>query len=1103
MFCISANEPTAKVEHEGVEAPDFDESLVAAFERVAEKFPSRIAVSSDVWQPTYRELNETANRLAHRLINFGLGLGDRSAILMSHDAPMVAAIVGSVKAGQIVVALDPGDPLSRLKVLVEDAEPSVILTDPENLNLAVQFAPPGCRILNFESEAATGPVENPSVEIPRGQTAVLNYTSGSTGRPKGVMRTHQQLCRAAAVLTDAMQSTEKDSITLFASISTAQGMSFLWWILLNGATVCPFPVKTSGVTGMADWLTNRGLTVYGSSASIFRTLVKTLDDGLVFSNVRLVWLGSEGIAADDFRAFQNHFPPTSILVHGFSSSETSVIAWSRWKQNDVIPEGLLPVGHFARDIDVSLIGDDGQSVEKGEVGEIVVKSRYVVGYWRDPTLTAERFSADLDGKGTRLVRTGDLGRINADGLLELRGRKDDRVKIRGNRIELTEIDRALEKLPGIDRAAAVAVPRKDHEPMLVAFVVRTGDASLTAPRLRHAVRASLPIHMVPSRIVFLDSLPYNRGNKIDREALRQYVFPASNDSNGEEPRTETEILLADIWSESLELLDVGRNDDFFDLGGDSLKGAVVAALVHAALGVELSLGTIADHPTMSALATFIDKCLGVGAASTPPIVPAPRAASMPLSLYQEHYWADRASSELTYLHRSRINGALDVEIFKECLSYLVDRHEILRTTIGVVEGRRAQIIHPSAPLGFTFIDLAGHIDPEDQADAIFREACSQAMDVETLPLMRHVLIKVADDQYRLARVVSTMLSDGFSSRMLDAELAILYEAKLHGRQPPLPRQAPLQYADYAVWERQITQSDSPFLKELSNWWKNIFLTSPPVTRLPLRRLIRRTNLDPREGVLGWTLEERTAKRLDEVARNAGTTPFIIRLAAFAALIADVTGNSTVVFWTLFDNRNRTDAQTIAGPFVNIVPLVFSFDASKTFLQALEIVHSRLFETLAHSELPFGRVKEQLQTAGINSPQTDITFMLSRDNSDQHFGNLSIRNESFTVGTMPRGCTIHVDGEKSENCQVRFDANVYDRKEVNVLLDRYLRLLEIAGREPDLQIGKQLAMMGAKPLRWMCRKYTEPIYDSLLTFYAASPLLKMCWRPIRRLVLSGG
>ena len=496
----------------------------------------------------------------------------------------------------------------ELKMLVEDAEPSVIVTDVQNRNLAAEFGHSGCSILSFESETVMGPFQNPSIEILPEQTAFLVYTSGTTGRPKGVMQTHRQLRRAAAAHTEAMQYTENDRIPLFAMVSTSQGSVVLCGILLNGARLCPFSLKARGIAGLADWIIARELTVYVSSASIFRTLAKTIDDRLVFATVRAVRLASEAVTADDFRAFRQHFPPTSIFVHMLSTSETSSIAWSRWTQDDNIPEGTFPVGHFWRDTEVSLLGDDGQPVARGEVGEIMVKSRYLAnGYWRDPELTAERFSADLDGNGTRLVRTGDQGRINADGLLEFCGRKDDRIKIRGNRIELRDIERALEGFPGIDRTAVVAVARDNHEPVLVAFVVKKTNASLTAPRLRHAVRANLPLHMVPSRIVFLDSLPYNWGNKIDREALRQFFLPVRGGNKGDEPRTETEMLLADTWAEIFELPDIGRDDDFFNLGGDSLSGAVVAAQVYAALGVELSLSAIADHPTVSTLAAFIDE----------------------------------------------------------------------------------------------------------------------------------------------------------------------------------------------------------------------------------------------------------------------------------------------------------------------------------------------------------------------------------------------------------------------------------------------------------------------------------------------------------------
>lgn len=1045
---------------------NFDESLVVAFERVAMAFPSRVALGSEGWEPTYRELNETANRLAHRLIACGVGSGSRAAILMAHDAPMVSAVVAAQKAAKIVVALDPADPLTRLKTLIEDAEPTVIVTDSQNRDLAAELARPGGHVLNFELDAVRGPSGNPSIQIPPGQTACLTYTSGTTGRPRGVMKTHRQLRRAVAAHTDSMQYTENDCNPLFSAISTGQGISAIWWTLLNGAMLCPFPLAKRGLTGLADWIIDRRLTTYASSASVFRTLVKTLDDGLMFSNVRAVWLASESITADDFKSFRKHFPATCALVHGLSSSETSNIAWSRWMQTDEVPDGVLPVGHFSRDMGISLIGEDGQPVPSGQVGEIVVRSRYVAaGYWRDAELTAERFSEELDDQGTREVRSGDQGRINADGLLEFCGRVGDHIKIRGNRIALPDIERTFAALPGIQNVAVVAVSREIGEPMLVAFIVKANGASWTAPRLRQAVRTSLPRSMVPSTIVFLDSLPSNRGNKIDREALRQHAVPLRDEIKGERPETETELLLADIWADVFALSDIRLDEDFFSLGGDSLMGALVAAKVHAALDVELSLGEIADYPTVSALAALIDKRQRAGADGAPPILRVPRATHMPLSLLQEAMWPHCRGPAFTNVQGVRITGPLDIEIYRECLSDLVDRHEILRTTIGLVEGRPVQIIHPSAPLDFSVIDLTACKDPEGEADRIFREAASQSIDLETVPTMRHVLAKIADDQYRLARINNFMFVDGFSARILEDELAILYEAKLEGATPPLPAQAPLHYADYAMWQRQISQGgDSPFFKETMIWWNHLFSTAMPATNVPIRRLLRRKGLDPGEGVLRWMLEEKAATRLDEIARIAGTTHFVVRLAAFAALVADITGNPTVVIGTFFDNRNRTHAQSIVGRFVHWVPLVLSCDANRTFLEWLQAVHVRVFETLGHSELPFDTIQKQLRAAGIKPPETAITFMLSRDNSDQRFGNLTVSNDIFSVGTMPWGLLFYVDEKAPANCHVRFDASRCARQDMRALLDRYIQLLEIAAREPEVPIATLLTRLGPEPLR---------------------------------------
>jgi hypothetical protein len=403
-----------------------------------------------------------------------------------------------------------------------------------------------------------------------------------------------------------------------------------------------------------------------------------------------------------------------------------------------------------------------------------------------------------------------------------------------------------------------------------------------------------------------------------------------------------------------------------------------------------------------------------------------------------------------------------------------------------------------------FIDLIDTDDPEGQAELIVRRESSREINLEKLSIKRDVLIRIANNNYRLVRISHPVITDGFASQILDAELATLYEARLQGREPPLPRDPPLQYADYAVWQRQVMHPDSPYFNEAVTWWKALLSSTPPATRLPFRRLIRRGGLDPSEGVFRWELEERTTKRLDEIARSAGATHFIVRLAAFAALLADVTGNSSIVIGTYFDNRNRIDAQTIVGPFINTVTLVFSHDASKTFLEWLEIVRDRVFETMARGELPLVKIHEQLRTSGVEPRQFRAVFMMSSYHSDQHFGNLTISDEFWSVGTMPQGCTVYIDEQKPKNCRVLFDANLYDRKGMRALLDRYLRLLEAAAREPELPIGTLLSMTGgAKPLRWKWANNAHPFYEFVKAFYASSPLLKMLLRPVKRWLLSSG
>ena len=535
--------------------------------------PTRIALGSGDWQPTYAALNAAANRLAQRLLPYG-GAGERVALLMRHDSPLIAAMLAVLKAGRVVVALNPSEPPARLEGLLGDAEPCLILTDAIHQPLARQVA--GRReVLCCDDLLDGSPAPNLDRPIAADALAFLIYTSGSTGRPKAVMQTHGNIQHNVYRQTCGMGLHEADRIAFLASLSGGQGLATAWCSLLNGAALCPYPIMDQGIAGLADWLRQRRITVYASSASVFRHFLRTLGNDDRFPDVRLVRLASEPIQADDVAAFRRHFGDDCVLFHTLSSSESGNITQRHVTGNEHVPEGRLSVGWPALGMTVLLLDEQGREVTGDEIGELAVRSRYLSpGYWRQEALTAERFSGSGD---RRIFRGGDLARRLADGSLVFMGRQDACVKVRGYRVEPAEIEATLLRLPGVAGAVVVAQPGPNCDAQLVAYL--TGQAS-SAETLHRALRPILPAHMIPSGFVFLERWPLTPHGKIDREALRR-ISLAAEPARTDPPATETEAALANIWAEVFRRKAIGRQDHFFDLGGDSLVAMVMAAKIQA------------------------------------------------------------------------------------------------------------------------------------------------------------------------------------------------------------------------------------------------------------------------------------------------------------------------------------------------------------------------------------------------------------------------------------------------------------------------------------------------------------------------------------------
>jgi hypothetical protein len=847
-------------------------------------------------------------------------------------------------------------------------------------------------------------------------------------------------------------------------VSHGVTVSRMWRALLNGATLYPFPISHRGITGLADWLISNEMTAYASSASIFRTLMRSIGDGVRFPLIRMVWLSSESASANDFRLFQKHFSEDCEFIHTLASSEAGVIAASRWLSTDSAAEGNLPVGPISNGVEVLIQDECGQPLEAGRIGEIVVKSRYLAaGYWRDPVLTAERFSETNDGSGTRLFKTGDLGRITAEGILEFVGRKDRAIKIRGNRVELSEVEDALHRLPGVIHAVVEPISRDNLEDVLVGYVTAHRSDTWSSPGLRSALRDVLPSYMVPSTIVLLDELPLKESGKVDRDALKRIHRDAYQVNPEREPKTATEFALADIWADEFGLPCVGRQDDFFDLGGDSLIAAAIGARIYAILGVELHLGSFFDHPKLADFARSVEEMLRFAVPDdTPRLVRVPRDGAHPLSFFQERIWnfcqTARGCAGYTTANMDRILGPLNYDVLRDCMDYIIGRHETLRTTFEVQGGQPVQVVHPSLRVPLSVIDLTGEADPEIQAKLFFAKEAARIFDLTHMPLFRLSLLRVRDNEHYFIRVFHHIIWDGGSKVVLLRELALLYEAKLRGNKSPLPPSANMQYIDYATWQRKVLHPDAPTYKRAFAWWKNVLSDALPPPPLPFQRPEPLINVAPEEGAIRWNLGVEVSHRLEQLRQTEEATNFMIWLAAFVILLAAETGRRDVLIGTYVESPKRIEVPDMLGLFANLAILKFCCDCEMPFSIWLATVRRTVVDVRAHAEIPYEQLCNSLRQEGVIVPEIRAIFSASRRNAKARFDDLSSSWLDWRTASMPWGFSILRDETETEHaCWTTFDAGLYDPTEVRNFIDRFRRLLNVISLQPNLSIARLLAL----------------------------------------------
>ncbi|MCW5854093.1 MAG: AMP-binding protein [Anaerolineae bacterium] len=592
-------------------------SVPACFEQVVERYPDRLALVTETAAWTYSELNRQANRVAHSLLALATTHSEPVALLMDTEAPMMAAVLGILKAGKFFIVLDAAAPDARLRVVLDDLQPRWLVVDPQHEAQARRLIVPpipspageaegGIRIVPVASLLACPDDENPSLAIDGNAYLSIIYTSGSTGEPKGVLRTHRATLLRSLMTTDNPDHGEGQHFALLTSLTFGMGHYSFFRALLNGRTLHQLDLRQQGVASLPSWMERHRITMLRVAVSLLRQWLSLLEPGQTFPDLSLIQVGGEPLYRADVEQLRRHVAPTCIIRNVYSSSEVPAITQYVFPASAPVTGAIVPVGYGIADITVQIVDEQEQPVEPGQVGQIVVISRMVSpGYWRKPDLTDSRFAPIPGSPDLRLYRTGDLGRLRPDGMLEYIGRADALVKIRGYRVGLPIIESTLLTLPSVKQAAVAALPIPTGDSRLVAYVVPS-TPSVTASDLRAALAETLPDYMLPSTFILLDAMPLTDTGKVDRQHLPTpgHRRPALAVPFAP-PTTPVERALAELWAEVLALDEVGLHDPFLDLGGDSLLASQIVARAGGLFDVEVAQRDLFLTPTVAQMAALI------------------------------------------------------------------------------------------------------------------------------------------------------------------------------------------------------------------------------------------------------------------------------------------------------------------------------------------------------------------------------------------------------------------------------------------------------------------------------------------------------------------
>ncbi|RDI68116.1 non-ribosomal peptide synthetase [Nocardia pseudobrasiliensis] len=997
-------------------------TLHGLFHAQVTRTPDELAVISGDRTLTYRELDDRASRLARVLAARGVGPDRVVAVSMPRSVDLIVTYVAVLKAGGAYLPIDPAYPPDRRAFVLEDAAPALVVTE-----------------LDEFERAEAGPDRD--VVVRPQNLAYVIYTSGSTGTPKGVGITHGNV---ANLITQAWAAGPRDRVLVHSSIAFDASTYEIWPALCGGAALVLANERRSDPAEMAR------LTETWSVTKIFATppLLSAMVDR-DFASLTQVNTGADTLGGDLVRAVRDACPGVRV-VNLYGPTEATVNVTALRVPDDL--DGSVPIGSPVANTRVYVLDSWLMPVPVGVPGELYVAGAQLArGYLGRAGMTAGRFVADpFDAVGGRLYRTGDVVRWNAHGQLEFVGRVDDQVKIRGFRVEPGEVEAVLARHPSVSRALVVALDAGSGGKQLIGYVTSADPTGLGGARVRGFAAERLPDFMVPAAVVVIESIPLTANGKVDRAALPVPEIGSSVAYRA--PGTPRERQLTELYAEVLGLDRVGVDDSFFALGGHSLLATRLVSRIRAVLGVEVPIRTVFDAPTVAHLAHRMD----AGERIRPALTARPRPAVLPVSFAQRRlwfiHWLEGPSATYNLPVTARLTGAIDIPALRAAIGDVVARHESLRTVFAEADGVPVQRI----------LDVEGAVTvtevAADELDAAVHAAVRHEFDLSSEIPVRTTVFRSGDDCV-LVLLMHHIAGDGWSVATLLRDLSVAYTARCEGYAPqwePLP----VQYADYALWQRELlgeAADPDSLLSRQFEYWRHELDGVPEQLRLPTDRPRPRT-AEFLGDVVSFDIDAETRLAVERLAAREGATVSMVLQSALAVLLFKLGAGEDVPIGSPIAGRTDEALADLVGFFVNTWVLRTGVDSGASFAEILRQVKAKALAAYENQDVPFELLVELLNPVRSASHHPLFQVSLAFQNNTLpklELPSVGIEPYPVSTGTSRFDLLFNIADAPAGRMWsglVEFATEIFDRSTVEAMVTRFTVLLRQAVSNPGAAVG---------------------------------------------------